>query len=136
MAMDELPDNDRDKCPPRWDMSQERQFVETLLGQRFNFLLLFFSIFIAGAVQARDAPILQEMVLSLGAIIALFLAWSIWRTMKKLDLILDHLSKTHPATFTGRLPSGRHFIGFYIPPICCAALIMGALIVGINLILG
>lgn len=119
----EVLDNDKDKRAPRWDISQERAFVENLLGQRFNFLLLFFSIFVTGAVNAREAPVLQAIVLSLGAIIALFLALAIWRTQRKLDLILAHLGKTHPASFTdGHLRSGRHFIGFYIPPTCCAAL--------------
>lgn len=125
---DEVLDNDKNDRSPRWDISQERAFVENLLGQRFNFLLLFFSIFVAGAVNAREAPVLQATVLSLGAIIALFLALAIWRTQRKLDLILARLGKTHPASFTDRhLRSGRHFIGFYIPPACCAALTLGAL---------
>jgi hypothetical protein len=52
---------------------------------------VFFSIFVAGAVNAREAQFRQAAVLSLGATIALCLALAIWRTQEKLDLILEIL---------------------------------------------
>ena len=50
-----LPAAERDEKPPVWDMSQERAFIETLLNQRFNFFLAFFSLVIVGAWGAGAA---------------------------------------------------------------------------------
>jgi hypothetical protein len=127
-----FPDNE--KTPPdrspRWDISQERAFIENLLVQRVNFLLVFFSIFIAGAVNARKDLILQTGVLTLGAIIAFLLAWAILRTQKKLDFILENLPPSHPhRIIDNELPTGsyRHFVGYFIPCICFAAIALWAL---------
>ena len=79
--MMEVRDNEKDGRAPRWDISQERALMQTLLGQRFNFLLVFFSIFVAGAVNARENPVLQASVLSLGALVALCLTSAIWRAL-------------------------------------------------------
>lgn len=49
----------RDKTSPVWDMSQERAFIENLLGQRFNFFLVFFSLTVAGSVNAKAQIHLQ-----------------------------------------------------------------------------
>jgi hypothetical protein len=127
------PDNARDKSAPRWDLSQERAFIENLLGQRFNFLLVFFSIFIAGAVQARDWPLLQAIVLSLGAAIALCLMLAIGRTQQKLDIVLGLLFSdyTHPATIVNNLAgrgSRRRMVGYVVPCICFASLLLWPII--------
>ena len=134
----EFPDNENGTAngrAPRWDISQERAFLEALLGQRFNFLLVFFSIFIAGAVNIKNdrillpAVILQPAVLTLGAIIAFFLAWAILRTQKKLDVILENLHPSHPHAIIERrmkLQTGRYFVGYVIPWICFTALALWA----------
>jgi hypothetical protein len=128
----DFPNNENDDPPrsPRWDISQERAFVENLLGQRFNFLLIFFSIFIAGAVHIEKDHVLQGAVLSLGALIAFFLARAILRTQKKLDVILNKLHPSHPHSIIERelqLPTGRYFVGYWIPWTCFAALTLWAL---------
>lgn len=108
-------------------MSQERAFVENLLGQRFNFLLVFFSITVAGAVNARDS-VLQAFVLTMGGVISLFLKLAIGRAQQKLDLILDLLFKdeNHPAALIDKMAEGRasqrRLIGYWIPSLCFAAL--------------
>ena len=74
-ARDEVRDREvkvrnNDSISPRWDISQERAFIETLLGQRFNFFLVFFALISAGALNARGWPSwVQSAVLALGAII-------------------------------------------------------------------
>jgi hypothetical protein len=129
----EFPDNQNSTEPlrsPRWDISQERAFVENLLGQRFNFLLVFFSIYVAGAVNIKDDRILQSFVLTLGAMIAFFLAWAIFRTQKKLDIVLNNLHPSHPHKIIEeqlKFPTGRYFIAYVIPSICFFALTLWAL---------
>jgi hypothetical protein len=123
----EVHDNDDDARSPRWDISQERAFIETLLGQRLNFLLLFYSITVAGAVNAGNKQILQAIVLSVGFLIALLLTLAISRAQQKLDLILEHLYKnpSHPAGFINKQASGksrRKLIGYAIPVVCTAFL--------------
>jgi len=131
--MPEYPDNNADKASPRWDMSQERAFVENLLGQRFNFLLVFYSIFVAGAVQARESHLLQAIVLSLGAIVSFCLMLAVRRAQEKLDVILLLLfsDPTHPATIANNRATGksrRKMVGYVVPTICCMSLAVWAII--------
>jgi len=125
----DIADNEKDARAPRWDISQERQFIEQLLGQRFYFLLVFFSIFVAGAVNAKGVPFLQAAVLTVGAVIAFCLQAAIWRTHKKLEFFLSHLQNNHPAAVTERpeFKTGRNFIGKVVPRICFWALAAWAL---------
>jgi hypothetical protein len=101
------------------------------MGQRFNFLLLFFSLIVTAAVQGRKDSALQALVLTGGAIITLLMTTAIGRTLKKLDFLLPLLSDKHPAkvTDTQKLPngrirfkSGRHYIGRILPWTCFCAL--------------
>lgn len=113
---------------PRWDVSQERAFIETLLGQRMGFLLVFFGLVIAGAVNARTLPIVQFSILACGTLFAAMLALAIGRAQKKLDLLLSVLKQDphHPVTIIDEMagPSGskRKLIGYAIPWLCVLAL--------------
>ena len=116
---------------PRWDISQERAFTETLLGQRFNYFLIFFSLVVAGAVNAKDA-VTQALVLSMGAAICFCLMLTIYRAQQKLDLIIGVLMKDseHPVSVIDGLakgPSRRRLIGYYIPAFCSVMLAAWAL---------
>jgi hypothetical protein len=98
-----------------------------LLGQRFNFFLIFFSLVIAGAVNARDADITQAVVLSMGAVICFCLMLTINRAQQKLDLIIDIILRDpeHPITVVDGLASGpsrRRLIGYYVPAFCFVTL--------------
>jgi hypothetical protein len=122
---------ERDKASPVWDMSQERVFEETLLNQRFNFFLLFFSLVAAGSVNART-QVLFDAILAVGTIVCVLLALVLSRTQQKLELILDDLftDESHPATIVDRRVrkrggSRRRLIGLYIPWICCTILVTG-----------
>jgi hypothetical protein len=72
----------RDSSSPVWDMSHERAFMETLLGQRFNFFLVFFSFVLAGALNSHTQRYFQ-LILSLGTIICWRLALVVIRTQQE-----------------------------------------------------
>jgi hypothetical protein len=134
----EIRDNGKDGGSPRWDISQERAFIENLLGQRFNFLLIVFSIFVAGAVNARSAPILQCLVLTLGSVIICLLMLTIRRSQEKLDILLKIIfqDKTHPAAVANDLAKGRSrrgLVGNVIPALCLWVMASWAAFSWINL---
>ncbi|MCE7956431.1 MAG: hypothetical protein DYH06_00605 [Acidobacteria bacterium ACB2] len=124
---------DRDEKSPVWDMSQERAFIETLLNQRFNFLLVFFSLVLAGAVNAK-VQLHFQLILTLGAIVTLLFSLVLARSQQKLDLILADLftDPTHPATIidqrAGRQGSRRRLIGTWIPRVCTGILVLAAVL--------
>lgn len=120
----------REDKSPAWDMSQERAFIENLLGQRFNFFLVFFSLVIAGSVNSKTQLHLQ-IILGIGTAVCVLLATTLTRSQEKLDLILDDLfsDPSHPATIINNRakPCGsrRKVIGSVIPRLCCSLLIVG-----------
>ncbi|GJE49974.1 hypothetical protein GOFOIKOB_3015 [Methylobacterium tardum] len=111
------------KLSPHWDLSQERVFIENLLNQRFNFMMVFFSLVIAGAINARSIPFASSGIAALGYWICRLLAKAVARAQEKLDAILFELSKDymHPVAFTDReaksTVSQRKLIGYRIPKI-------------------
>lgn len=120
----------RDQTSPLWDMSQERAFMENLLGQRFNFFLVFFSLVVAGSVNSKTQFHLQ-IVLGIGAAICVLLATTLARSQEKLDLILTDLlsDPSHPVTIINNRakPNGsrRKVISSVIPRVCCLLLLVG-----------
>jgi hypothetical protein len=68
-----------------WDLSQERALIENLLCQRFNFLLVFYSLIVAGAFTTSSQRNFN-IVLTVGAIISSLFALPIARAQHKLDL--------------------------------------------------
>jgi hypothetical protein len=124
----------RDRKSPVWDMSQERAFLENLLSQRFNYFLLFYSITVAGFVNAKNV-IYAQIILTLGSVITYLFASVLRRSQQKLDIILDDLFKedSHPAKIIDDLAKGcigskRRIIGVVIPTICYLTLFIGALL--------
>ncbi len=121
---------ERDKSSPVWDMSQERAFIENLLARRFNFFLVFFSIVMAGSVNAKTQPQLQ-IVLGIGSAICVLFAMVLARSQEKLDLCLEDLftDLSHPAKIIDQRASQggsrRRVLGIWIPRLCCAILIIG-----------
>jgi hypothetical protein len=132
MVGDELRDNlPGPSRSPVWDGSQERAFVESVLNQRFNFLLVFVSLIVTGAVNARDTAKLQACVLTFGAVISLCMLPTIYRSHQKLDILMRILKKdkTHPVGFTEEKVDGfsvRWIIGWFIPLLCVIALAAAA----------
>lgn len=106
-----------------WDMSQERQFMENLLCQRFNFFLVVFAAVVAGALAADERWELL-MVQWIGLIISVVMAITLWRSQLKLDLIISELKRDdqHPVAVIDKRARGfsaRWMIGYLIPPACC-----------------
>lgn len=141
-----------DNVPPKqpidpgpWNLSQEREFSENLLCQRFNFFLVVFSLVAAGAAGANTQRMLLSLLL-IGFFICLLLALTIYRNHVKLDWIHQTLHKVegHPIKVVGDAieplgllksldtPWGSLFrvtwiIGWFIPLIACLALLAGAI---------
>ena len=135
-----IPASQRDQQSPVWDMSQERVISEQLTSQRFNFFVIFFSLVIAGAINAKQQWQLQS-VLTLGSIFCILLARVLRRTQEKFDLVLEDLftDPTHPATIINKRadPNGsvRRIISIWIPTIACITLLLGALLAAFGVIL-
>ena len=114
-----------------WDMSKERAHIETIVGQRFNYLLVFSSIIVAGAINAKDNKPLRMAVLLFGSAVAFFLTLTLYRAQQKLDLALQELfkDKAHPASVVNEMAgpglSVRKLIGYVIPTTIWISLLTG-----------
>jgi uncharacterized protein with PQ loop repeat len=120
-----------------WDMSQERQFMENLLSQRFNFFLVVFTVVLTGAATAKTQT-KQTVILTLGFFLCLLVAITVYRIYAKLILVLQILHKTasHPVSIIakeikqrglrGGLPANS-LVGLYIPAFCVLILLIAAL---------
>jgi hypothetical protein len=122
-----------------WDMSQEHQFIENLLSQRFNFFLVIFTVVLTGAATANTQS-KQTAILVLGFFLCFLVALTVYRIYAKLILILQMLRKTksHPVAIIGEeIKQQRGFkggfpanplVGFYIPALCVLILGIAALL--------
>ena len=95
--MPELEQEFRDKTSPVWDMSQERALLEQMITQRSSFFLIFISIVIASAVNAKS-QIQFQIALGAGALFSWLVALAVIRTWERHDVVLQHIlnDKTHP----------------------------------------
>src|SRR5436309_3571616 len=95
-----------------WDMNQERQFIENLLSQRFNFFLIVFTVILAGAATANTQT-KQTAILVLGFFLCLLIALTVYRIYAKLDEILKvlHEKKSHPVAIISEKIKGRRLKG-------------------------
>jgi hypothetical protein len=96
-----------------WDISQERAYVENLVNQRFNFLLVFATIVAGGAVATGENAIVQFFILSSGTYFCHHIAETIYRAQLKLDTIFGLLRKdeNHPYTLTSKLADAKRVKG-------------------------
>jgi hypothetical protein len=112
--------------PASWTMSEEREFIEGIVVERFNFFLLFFTLIISGAVGVKSINTLRAILL-VGAIVSWMISWTLGVANRKLNWILNKLKAEepdHPFCTTERAvgATGRNFIGYYIPFVCSLAL--------------
>jgi len=63
---------------PNWTFFQEREFWETKFHNGFNFLILFYSLFISGFVMAKDREI-KIIILSIGFLMSVLMFIYIYR---------------------------------------------------------
>jgi len=85
-----------------WDMSKEREFIDQLLGERFNFFILFFSLTLNEALDnpGQEPTFFLPSILLVGAVVSWLLSMSIFRLQQKLDVILREVHNKngdHPA---------------------------------------
>ena len=117
---------------PRWTFEEERAFLENLVCQRFNFLLVFFGLVVAGAVTAQNRT-LALIVLWLGATVMLALAITVAAAHYKFKLVLKHIyeDKKNPITIISAEVNFWHInwlIGYVVPIFCAVALLAGAVL--------
>jgi len=140
------------KLQNSWSMSQEREFIENLLCQRFSFFIIFYSIIVAGSLTS-ESQIHLVVILTLGTVILTLFATTLFRVQHKLDLILTEILEipTHPITKinnlaenTKKMPwyarliasgSRRKFIGYTIPAFCVFSLILGTVLAVLEMML-
>ncbi|HEY5741297.1 MAG TPA: hypothetical protein VIS99_02045 [Terrimicrobiaceae bacterium] len=125
-----------DRQPPNlgeWDMSDEREFMENLLCQRFNFFLVMFSLILTAAFTSQS-DLGRTMILATGAFLSLFVWLTIYRAHVKHHWIMRHLydRPEHPAAIVNSavkdlgprgLFSVSRYIGIVIPWLCIAVLV-------------
>jgi fructose-specific phosphotransferase system IIC component len=129
-----MPDIDpaeRDRLPPVWDLSQERQFLAGGCNQRFNFLLVIFGVFVAASAAARD-HFLHCAILCVGAVLCTLLYVVMRRSFAELHLVTRKLQEdpTHPAAIVRRELPGRSplwLMSDLIPCLCIGILVAAAL---------
>ena len=118
-----------------WDFNKEREFVENLFCQRFNFLLVIYSLFItAGASTHKQANL--TIILFLGTVLTLLVSMSIWRVYVKLivNLRILHQMPKHSFEFIREEVNAlgirgmfgvNSIIGLWVPLFCTASLALG-----------
>lgn len=115
-----------------WNMSMEREYMENLLGQRFNFYLLFVSLTVVGFATTNN-KLYGQLILLIGSVVAWMLTYVLLRSQDKLDCILDVLFRndSHPVTIIDQMVGGhsrRGLIGKWIPLVCSIFLTLGFLV--------
>lgn len=111
----------------------EREHIENVLMNRFDYFIVFFGVAIAGAA-ATDSHVIRALVLGVAAAISIPIAMTLSRAQTKLDLAFEHLISRypkHPAAICNNEAnkvgsSKRGLVGRTIPQLCTAFLIGGA----------
>lgn len=131
--MSNITRDDRDKLSPVWDLSQERVLTMTLINQRINFFVVFFSIVISGALNAK-LQIYQSLILGVGACLSWMLAFPIYFTQMRVDKIMGLIreDESHPYTIVSKLAGGHvrvsALVSYGVTTLCCALLTIGAIL--------
>ena len=91
-----------------WTWSEEREFVENVINQRFNFLLVLFAFILTAATQVNSEFQLQ-VLLWLGVLTVVPVSVTIAAASSALEGIFRELFKdaSHPATQSHPLSPSR-----------------------------
>lgn len=124
-----------------WTLSQEREFLENLLVQRFNFMLVF-AAFVGAGFAASTDRLVGALLLYLGAVVSFLLQLTLERAQAKFEVILARLKldPTHPIAWVDAQMASRPgrsrnaLIGRWIPRVLTSALAAAAVIDTIVLI--
>ncbi|MBE3123317.1 MAG: hypothetical protein IMZ65_00765 [Planctomycetes bacterium] len=118
-----------------WDFSNEREFIENLFCQRFNFLLVIYSLFITAGASTHKQTTLT-IILFLGTVLTLLVSMTIWRAYVKLiiNLRILHGMPKHPFEFIREEVKAigvkgmfgvNSIIGVWVPLFCTVSLALG-----------
>lgn len=133
---------------PRWDLSQERMYVEELVNKRTGFLLIFFGLSANAFINARFSSSMQLVIALMSLVVSIAVSLAIFRAQKKLDIILGLIfnDSTHPITVVDKIAdrplsgtgsffdrwneifaskSRRHLIGWGLPLACVIPSLLG-----------
>lgn len=126
--------NYRETTSPVWDISQERLVLETLLHQRLQFFLVFFSIVVGGSLNAK-LQLHMVIVFIFGSALSWLLALYVFRAQLRLSTALSIIreDETHPHSVVRKMTNRRSLFSFiiishYITILCCTALSAGAIL--------
>jgi hypothetical protein len=116
-----------------WTFSDEREFGENLFCQRFNFLLVAYSLIITACASTEKMELLK-LTLIVGFILCFLTTLAIWRAYAKLIVILNicYRIADHPLVLVDRenkkwsrwhrgVPV-NHYLGLWIPIGCTISL--------------
>jgi hypothetical protein len=127
-----------------WDFYSEREFVENLFNQRFNYLIVMYSLFItAAATVSSNADLI--IVLSLGVVMTILVSLTVYRAYVKMIITLKILHNLENHVFQiidkevksiGKrsLFGVNQITGILIPAICIVTLIIGLICAILGLI--
>ncbi|RYU93019.1 hypothetical protein [Emticicia agri] len=122
-----------------WDFYAERQFIENLFCQRFNYLIAIYAIIIAGAGSAKNQFFLN-CILCIGFIVVFLLSLVLYRAYIKLIILLKilHRLESHhvfPIIETEMKQQGKtalfgvnSLIGVYIPVFFNLTILIGLIL--------
>ncbi len=125
-----------------WDFYDEREFMENLFCQRFNYFLIVYSLFITAAASVKNEKSLI-IVLSLGIFLTISIWLTLYRAYVKLIInlkilyripkkghvfqVINNEIKTY--NWVKRLFGVNSLIGVYIPIFCILTLITALILV-------
>ena len=127
-----------------WDFYSEREFLENLMSQRFNYLLLIYSLFIT-AFAAIDGKVNRLIIIVLGFIFITLVSFTVYRAYFKVIIllkILHNLWDDHVIPFTDKevneykfaaLGNVNPLIGIWIPLLCIASFIAAFILIIFNI---
>jgi hypothetical protein len=139
MSMPNINQQERDLKAPVWDISQERVFVFTLVNQRLQFLILFCSMVVAGAINTQS-PERVQFILIIGATISWLFSAVIVRTQARLTAVLNIIEQdpTHPYTIVTLQTKQKYriqpLVSYVIPALCSITLTIGSLLAAFGLL--
>ena len=126
-----------------WTFYSEREFVETLFSNRFNYLLLVYSLFVT-AFATIDGRVNKLIILSLGLLIVFLISLTIYRAYVKLIInlkILHSLPKKHVFPIMSKetkskgksaLGNVNPIIGVVIPIVFIISFVVAILLIGFD----
>ena len=125
----------------KWDVNQERVFLENLMQARFNFFLVVFGFWLVGIASITE-KVPKLVFLAFGILICALLWLTVRRICQKVIVALDIIraDKMHPATQVDSAAglsriikvSSNRLIGYIIPVICISMLVIWGAYIAIH----